>query len=276
MPLFELSRDFTIEGIGAASGIVIVGDKLFLVSDAANRLFEYDLKRRALTTTDLASGPHSGHIPKKLKPDFEALAFYENRLLLFGSGSTQNRNTLAVVDPDSGAVAKHDLTALYRQMKSFATIGDDDFNIEGAVFRDNWFFFQRGNGPAAQNGIFVVDGDIFGNDFAIRFKSLHLPPCNGIATTFTDAVIAANKIWFLATAEDSRSVYDDGEILGTIVGTIDIATLEVTMTEKISDTNKFEGIAFLSETDNEIAFFLCEDNDTEALESSVYRLAIHK
>lgn len=275
MPSFTLSLQFTIKGIGAASGIVILGSRVFLVSDSSNRLYQYNMSDQKLEMIELTEDVSSENIPKRFKPDFESLTYHDKKLYIFGSGSTDKRNALVIVNPETKAVEKHDIAKLYGKMKKIADIDYDDFNIEGAFFKEHWYLFQRGNGQAQRNGIFHITGDLSGKQ-AIVYQSFPLVKCNGIPATFTDAILVGDKIWFLATAEDSQSVFHDGEILGTVVGRIDIKTMAVEMTEKISDKTKFEGIAFSSENEKEISFLLCEDNDTDSLESDIYKLTIKK
>jgi hypothetical protein len=83
-----------------------------------------------------------------------------------------------------------------------------------------------------------------------------------------------DKIYFLASAENSNSTYDDGEVLGSIIGRIDVKKMKIDFTQKISDTHKFEGLTLYKKSSNEIEFLLCEDNDTEVLEADVYKLVI--
>jgi hypothetical protein len=276
MQTFVLSQLFRIIGIGAASGLAFHDQKLFLISDASNYLYEYDMEKQQLTKNVLALGGLSEIIPKKLKADFEALVYEEGKLYIFGSGSTPNRNKMLVVDAKSKKIIlEKDSVPLYSQMQKKSGITGDDFNIEGVVHHENhWYFFQRGNGPAGQNGIFMV-GDIFENTFTIAYKNFPLPKIGSIAATFTDAVVVKDKIYFLATSEDSKSVYDDGEILGSLVGCIDIKSLELLSTEIITDTHKFEGITFFGDESGKLSFLLCEDNDTETLESGIYKLTLH-
>jgi len=77
-------------------------------------------------------------------------------------------------------------------------------------------------------------------------------------------------IYFLATAEDTISTYEDGEVLGSIIGKMKSDTFEIIDTQIISNTQKFEGITLYENNDKEIHFLLCEDNDTEILESKIY------
>src|SRR5690606_21140639 len=119
-------------------------------------------------------------------------------------------------------------------------------------------------------------GDIRQQEFSIEYNEIKLPECNGIPATFTDAVALDDKIYFLGTSENSNSVYDDGEILGSVIGRIDPATMRVEFVQKISDTHKFEGLAFHKRDSKTISFLLCEDNDTDAQQSGIYQLTLPK
>lgn len=273
-----LSLLFGIKGIGAASGLVCKGDSLYFISDSSSWLFEYDRKTGGLAKTILATTDIPENIPKKLKPDFEAITAYGDMLYIFGSGSTENRNKMVVFDTVSQkVVSENDISNLYQKMQQTSGITALGFNIEGVIYTAKcWYFFQRGNGLTGKNGIFTVTGNIPGSDFSITYKEYLLPEIKGIAATFTDAVLVGNTIYFLAAAENSLSVYDDGEVLGSLIGSIDIHDMAIGFTEKITDTRKFEGITLLEDGAKEIIFLLCEDNDTEILESDIYKLTLFK
>jgi hypothetical protein len=59
--------------------------------------------------------------------------------------------------------------------------------------------------------------------------------------------------YFLATAENTAYAYDDGEILGSLIGRIDIETMKIYF-KKISPTNKFEGLTLFSKTRTKSSF----------------------
>jgi hypothetical protein len=268
----------TIDGIGAASGLYCRDNLLHIISDSGTSLYRCELAGGSLQKIPLTVSGIAENIPKKLKPDFEAIAPDGDLLYIFGSGSTENRNKMVVFDMLSEKViSENDISGLYRQMRTIANIGIDDLNIEGVVCRGSqWYFFQRGNGPARQNGIFIVSGKPDNTGQVTAYISFPLPAINRSPATFTDAVLAGNTIYFLATAENSNSVYEDGEVVGSMIGAIDIDSMRILFTKKITDTQKFEGIAVLEETHAGISFLLCEDNDTEVLESGIYRLLIEK
>ena len=62
--------------------------------------------------------------------------------------------------------------------------------------------------------------------------------------------------------------------LGSLIGRIDIKTMTIDFTVKISETQKFEGLTLYNKTNDKIEFLLCEDNDTEELKSIIYKLTL--
>ena len=110
----------------------------------------------------------------------------------------------------------------------------------------------------------------------INFQNIKLPKIKHVETSFTDAILVNDKIYFLASAEDTLSTYDDGEVLGSIIGCIDIVTFKIDFTTQISDTHKFEGLTLYENSESHLEFLLCEDNDTEKLETKIYKLIISK
>ena len=53
-------------------------------------------------------------------------------------------------------------------------------------------------------------------------------------------------------------------------------TFEIINVQLLSEHQKFEGITLYKESENEIEFLLCEDNDTETLETIIYQLTLKK
>ncbi|HNP34104.1 MAG TPA: hypothetical protein PKN96_12495 [Flavobacterium sp.] len=80
----------------------------------------------------------------------------------------------------------------------------------------------------------------------------------------------------MAAAEDTTSTYTDGEIMGSIIGTIDFKTMRLKTAIQISGRHKFEGLTLYKKTATQIELLLCEDNDTQELESIIYKLVIDK
>jgi hypothetical protein len=274
---FALQLFFKIVGIGSASGLVFKDHTLFVISDNGGYVYQYDIGKNELQRHPILSADTLENIPKNAKPDFEALLLYDDTLYALGSGSTKNRNRMMAMDTATKKVKETDLSVLYASMQQYAGLPADQFNIEGAVRDgDTWYFFQRGNGMAAKNGVFTVRDGIPEGAGDIRYQAVELPKIGGVRATFTDAIHADAKIYFLATAENTESTYHDGEILGSLVGALDPATMKVLFTMVISTHNKFEGLTIYSSDEKTISFLLCEDGDSQTLESAIYKLTLHR
>ncbi len=280
MKKIQLTTFLKISGIGSASGLVYTDNTLYLISDNSGYLYQYDLKTNKLIKHALIDNP-SENIIKSQKPDFEAITLKGNELHIFGSGSTKNRNKNIVFDIKTQTITKKSLAKLYQEIKSIIPIANENLNIEGALFHEEkLFLFQRGNGAESKNGIIIININ-YNNQYyikptQIKFIPVTLPKIKYVETSFTDAIILNDTIYFLASAEDTVSTYDDGEVLGSIIGAINIKTMAINFTQKISDTHKFEGLTLLKETSTKIIFLLCEDNDTKILQSQIYNLYIRK
>lgn len=270
MEKFQLALFLKIVGIGSASGIVFHDSSLFIISDNSSYLYEYKTASDTLTKIALTENPQE-NIAKKIKPDFESITQKGNKLLILGSGSTENRTILKTYHLKSNKIKSKDFSPLFEKLKSEASISDDDLNIEGLLLHHkNYFFFQRGNSANASNGVFCVSK----NDKKVVFHAVTLPKINAIEATFTDAILVDDSIYFLAAVENTASTYDDGEILGTFLGKMNSTDFSIEKTLLISETNKFEGIALYKKTESQLEFLLCEDNDTEILESNIYKLTL--
>lgn len=276
MEKFTLELLFHIIGIGSASGIIYKNNSLFIVGDNSGFLYEYHIDSQHLNRHPLIENP-SENIPKKDKPDFEALTCFQDSMYAFGSGSTSKRNKMVEFDwTQKKKTATNNLTDLYAAMQNFASIKPDDFNIEGVIHDgENWYFFNRGNGISNKNTLFSIHNKKLNQESNMRSNDYELPKINGIVSSFTDAVKLDNSIYFLATAENTQSTYDDGEVLGSIIGRIDLETMKIDFTQKISDSHKFEGLTVLKNDNNKIEFLLCEDKDTEILETAIYKLSLN-
>ncbi len=280
MQKFQLELLFHLIGIGSASGLFFNGNSLFVISDDSHILYEYHTNSKQLDKTALVSEDYTGpleNVHKQDKADYEALAVKGNDLYLFGSGSTENRNSIGHIDIKTKKIFPHlDATDLYLAMQSFGEISPENFNIEAAVNDGNtWYLLQRGNGKSGQNGIFTLDGDISEMFFQIIYNPIELPKIGGVQAGFTDAVKVGGKLYFLAAAEKSASTYLDGKVTGTLIGTIDIETMKVGDTQIIGK-NKFEGITLYKDNSNTLEFLLCEDNDSPEAVSDIYKLMIDK
>jgi len=274
MEKIQLSVLFKIIGIGSASGLLYHNDLLYIISDNSTFLYEYNIPNEKLNKIPLVDYPQE-NIPKKDKPDFEAITYYKDAVVLLGSGSTKKRNLSFLNSSEYDSVKQNKIVDLYQKIKQQLNIADNELNIEGFIInRNNLYLFQRGNGIDGKNGIITVYNSR--NESEIGFTIYYLPKIKNVPTTFTDAILIDETIYFLAAAENTNSTYDDGEVMGSIIGTIDLKTMKLTNSIQISNQHKFEGLTLYKKTATQIELLLCEDNDSEVLETNIYKLVIDK
>ncbi|MNX96247.1 hypothetical protein D3C86_1285570 [compost metagenome] len=275
MNSFTLELLFHIIGISSASGLFLKENSLFVIGDNSSYFYEYELKSSGLKRYALSENP-AENTEKKLKPDFEALAFYDQSFYLFGSGSTERRTQMVQLNANTKQrISALDLSALYKRMQVLAGLTAENFNIEGVVYTGNtWYFFNRGNGKSGKNIVFAFQGKHLTSNSKITFTELNLPEINGVNSGFTDAVEVGDKLYFLAAAENANSTYHDGEVLGSMIGCIDIKTMKVVFTKEISGRHKFEGLTLQYNRGNELSFLLCEDNDSDKKQADIYLLRL--
>ncbi|RZK54123.1 MAG: hypothetical protein EOO87_11245 [Pedobacter sp.] len=272
----ELEIFAKIDGIGSASGLFLRENLLYVIGDNSAYLYEYNIAEKELSKIELLSGfKPSENIAKSLKPDFEVLCHFRDQLFILGSGSKPNRNLMLCYNLETKNVTRHDLTFLYSKIKKSTGIDEENFNIEGAVPTEtDWYLFNRGNGDANKNGVFKIKGTDLVKASSVTFIPIALLKTNNVLVSFTDAVQHLNHIYFIAAAENTTSTYDDGEILGSYIGKIDLENFRLDFTKKISAHQKFEGITFLKQIDEKLEFLLCEDKDNDILETVIYKVVL--
>lgn len=267
-----------IQGIGSASGIISKADLLYIIGDNSGYLNEFNIKSEKLRKIQVLSDSELEgleNIPKPQKPDFEVLCHYADRFYILGSGSTSKRNLMVEFDTKSQRIGTKDLTSIYQKMKVIAKINDENFNIEGAVFNGQfWLLFNRENGNDGKNGIFRILEKDLAKAEKITFTSLKLANINHVESSFTDAVLVNKDVYFISTAEDTKSTYTDGDILGSFIGSINPESLKLNFSYRIPGLHKFEGISLFRKTASTLEFLLCEDRDTDELKTTVYKLRL--
>lgn len=271
---YKLTSFAKIKGLGAASGLLFDGDQtITLVSDDSDVLYHYNLKEKTLTKTNLRKDRQLLELrPKSEKSDFESITKFKNDIYIFGSGSSPKRNKLIILrDCLENNLQEISLSNFYDILKKSTNTADEDFNIEGAIVRENSvLLFNRGNGPSGKNGIFKVTNWMEESSQQIEFYPIPLPKIKDVPFGFTDAIEVGNKIYFLASAESGGSTYYDGDVLGSLIGILDTHTFELKQTQIITSEHKFEGIALYTKNEEKISFLLCEDSDDGGLETEVF------
>ncbi|OOG75343.1 hypothetical protein [Algoriphagus sp. A40] len=224
--------EMKMEKIPSGSGIIKSGNIYYVVGDDSPFLYSLNSEFKTISKTPLLEPvDFSERILKSEKPDFEALELIDkNEIVVFGSGSkSPQRNIfLRILLEDSLKIEKYDISDFYNKLIQFPLFKDSELNIEATAFRDNQLFlFNR-----KPNLIIRFEYKDFlaylndGIDFPKpEIRQFSLPNINGIEAGFSGATALTDepKIIFTASVEDTDNAYDDGEILGSLIGIIDIS-----------------------------------------------------
>ncbi len=275
--------------LGAASGLVRLGQRLFVVADDEHHLGSFDLGNDApvqlhrLRDHDL---PVADAARKAAKPDLEVLlhlppklAGPHGALLALGSGSGPRRHAamLLPLDADSrptSHVQALSLEPLYAPLRArFA-----DLNIEGGFFDgDELVLLQRGNRSGTPNASLrygpgqVRDWLAGGSAGTLPDEqTFELGQIDGVTLAFTDGTALAGGRWaYSAVAEDSADSWADGACVGAVVGIVDAAGRIVTQ-RRLQPTCKVEGIT-AREHGGEIELLMVTDADDPTVPARLVR-----
>jgi hypothetical protein len=273
----------------AASGLVLCGGIAHVVSDDSTALASFALAGetagRVMRLLARSALPSDTAARKRLKPDFEVLVSLPPEhclpyggLLAMGSGSTPARSAGAIValDSDGWAISATEVdleSSLYSKLRSVFS----EVNIEGGVWRDSrLLLFQRGN--ASEPTSAAVTFEIPSPAAALQCKNaiglphvhrLHLGSIDGVPLTLTDATLLDDRILYLATAERTPNAYDDGDVLGSVLGVLS-GDCELTEQWCLDPPLKFEGIAACRKGKH-FEFLVVSDADDAAVPSKLFK-----
>jgi hypothetical protein len=269
--------------VAAASGVVRRAEYVYVVGDDELFLAVFD------ASTDDPGRLHrvlSGELPssrkerKAHKPDLEVLTMlppFEARpygaLLGLGSGSTPERDRgfswgFAADGSLDGDPSELNLSPLYTLLREHL----EALNVEGAaVMGDELWLLQRGNSAEGANVVVALELaevlDSLVNDQTLAAPELRhtlafdLGELEGQALTFSDASpLDQEMLVFTASAEASESTYEDGAILGSVVGTID-RDGEVHRLRTIDRKHKVEGVHGVLDSGVITLTFVCDQDD---------------
>jgi hypothetical protein len=282
MELTILNRR-VLEGIPSASGIEMLKGTICVIGDNSPWIFELNSNHEIVDKLQIISGHESvdGLIPKKNKPDFEAIARGTREsgeiLFVFGSGSkSPERDLMVRVDcADTTRIRSYSLEEFYKKMKRVAKLSNDDLNIEGAVVEaGELYLFNRGINMVLnykmKDFMEHIEGKRTSPEPAIY--QFNLPRIDGIEAGFSGAGIipGKDKIVFTASVENTSNWIDDGPVLGSFVGVIDLKELGKSLkpecvrvvNEGKSLNIKIESVTTLSSSgEGEIHLLLVTDSD---------------
>jgi len=277
--------------LSAASGLVQVGDWLYVVADDENHLGIF--LRDGIGHGELLE-LFPGDLPleyeerRAVKPDLEVLTlippskkYPRGALLALGSGSKETRCQGVIIafneHSELSDVELIELDGLYDLLKK--EIGK--LNIEGAVVVDeDIILFQRGNKKNKLNATLRIPlkhfyQSIFGEDKKPKHKlELVVTPYDlgeiaGVPLCFTDATtLPDGSIVFTAAAENTSDAYLDGQCMGSIIGLISKCG-DLHSTIALDKIIKAEGIE-AQLVNNNIHLLLVTDADDASAPAQLY------
>lgn len=251
--------------LSSASGIVRVGDSVYVVADDEHHLARLDAgdpSSSAIELVGFAAGglPHEAAARKKRKPDVEVLlhvpavlAGERDLLALLGSGSRARRERVFAIelraDGAIGVAAVEVPAAMF-----YAQVGAlfDEPNLEaGYVDAAHVHLFQRANRGQTLNGRITYDAAAF--SAWLRGRAAQAPQAStvqrfslgshgGVPFGITDAAgWPGGGCVFTAVAEDTGDAYSDGACVASMVGWMDAAGL-VRACHRLAGAPKVEGV----------------------------------
>jgi|GEM_PF-328172 hypothetical protein len=273
------------EGVRAASALVRLGSRLIIGQDDSNfaAIISEDKITGLRLFDNVAGDTYSPERKNKAeKPDIELGATFsvggQEAAVLFGSGSTARRMRAAWITEAGGelSVRRRDISSLYQAAMQRLGLGPDVLNLEGcAPSGDKIVFFQRGNGDGGVNATFAVkketleaallDGRTIHPSDVRELRRYDLSRYAPAGLGFSDATpLPDGRILFLAAAEDSPNTFDDGAILGSVLGVLsaDGELLGVTRVPDGPDgPYKLEGVTVLGVEGGVARVMAVEDAD---------------
>ena len=211
---------------------------------------------------------------KAAKPDLETVCSLVTAsgtvLLGLPSGSSANRMTgfaqpLDATGMLSGEPRPVDCRPL---LDAIDAEFDPEVNLEGAAALGDEFVFllrsSTGQNHVATLSTRAVQEDIAAGHLSSRALE-RIEPCDlgeldGTPLGFSDAAVMGDRLLFTASAEATTSAYHDGEVVGSVVGTLGPGCTAIDV-HRFDAVEKVEGLAVADRIGSELVLWLVTDDD---------------
>jgi hypothetical protein len=289
LTLVSPSQDGRPAHLSAASGLVRVGNILYVVADDEQHLGIFQLDNNApgqLLRLREGELPLDAKARKRAKPDFETLLHLPTLgpyggLLALGSGSKRARYPATCIELDANGLPT-DAIRSFSLEHMYAAVAHEvgEVNIEGALIRgDTLFLFQRGNKGAGVNALIGFESDVLlaamrgsatqSRPTPLFINRYELGSIGTVPLCFSDAAeLSDGSIVFAAIAEDTTDSYADGQFEGAAIGLIDCSG-DLVFVRRVRQRAKIEGIAAQLQG-SRAELLLVTDDDDAAIAASLY------
>lgn len=282
----------TIADFPSGSGLVKHQEKYYAIGDDSPFLYiideDFSVKEKISIIEVDAENFKGNRIKKKHKPDFETLEkVSENEIITLGSGSKLPLRGVftRIFLGEVISYETYSLPIFYEKIEKLPELAENELNIEAVAFSEGFLYlFNRKNNLILkfdyQQFIDYIKGE---KPFPkIQTKQVQLPEIDGIEAGFSGATrLSSSEIIFTASVENTKNSYDDGKILGSLVGIIDISDFENASVSDFSwvgdpkNLLKIESVTLASyqNPQNFEAVFITDDDNgnTEMLKVSIQR-----
>lgn len=274
----------------SASGIEYTNQKIYIIGDDANNLLILDSSLNNIDSASFYSFAEK-RIPKKVKPDLEAITnTQDGKLLLIGSGSlATTRNIGWLFDPLNKQKDSIRLDTFYQQL---SLNGIKELNIEGlASCPGGYILSNRGSKGYPKNHLIFTKGNFWikqsQSQINIMDASSHTDSSlfSGISGLAYSA--KADALIMTVSTEDTRNSMDDGAIGKSYLWIIknisaklnrQVVNTDVILELDAMDTRfkgqKIESVCISKETARKYYLLLVADNDNGS--STLFRLTVSK
>lgn len=168
------------------------------------------------------------------KPDLEAITRVNETgttLYAFGSGSkSPERDIMVEIDLPAKIAVEYNLKEFYTHLRTGAQLKVEELNIEAAeVYGDQLLLLNRGKNLIIELSLSRFKAYLKDNAPIplMEFLKIDLPEIQGIPSGFSGASLDPEHdiLFFTATVENTDNWIDDGEVLGSFIGIIDLKDL---------------------------------------------------
>lgn len=255
----------TIKQIPSASGMEMLNNSIYVCGDDSDFLFQISEEGEVLNKFPLIENTREGRVAKLHKYDFEAMVSHQNEIWLFGSGSLENRKMLLIFNTDTKQSSLHSLQEFYAAIQYELQIKNEDFNIEGAaIYKEGLFLMNRADNSIISCSLEEFKGCVFHQKEIEDFDCVkyHLPSIDGFVAGFSGASVYDDLLFFSASVEKTSDWVNDGEILGSFIGIINLcAPDEEIKFFSLEGEFKIEALMVLEKKKENYVLLAMTDND---------------
>lgn len=257
-------------------------DYFYIVGDDDPYLAKMNSNGEILERFQLWDTSHvqNGRIIKKVKPDFEAISLFpfqkDTLLLIFGSGSkSPKRDVILSFHPQKKQIDTLNGKDFFTWLKAEANLSNKEINLEGATYsKGNLYLLNRHNNEMyslPESGLSNFIKKQSTEDLSLKKYHFELPVFKKDTARFSGASMLAetDELLFSATIETTSNWQDDGKILGSFMGKIDVSKLDQKKTfcapvfanHSTRFKGKIEALHGFKHEDKLKIYFITDDDD---------------